>query len=172
MLWAFWVCTSFGVFLWLHIIQQVMADTRKPSNFLIKSLGVGWSPLLKSRFGKQSHVSAIPWMYTVRARDRSFLHLWVWLKKRNWKLLWLSFGTRKPLPWVGKQYFIFVLCFWLNQHCLVVRSKKGKRRYNIPSSSKKSFTDCPVDPYTLLFPFACEKMRLVWVKSHVLRSSS
>lgn len=97
-------------------------------------------------------------MYTVRAHDRNFLHLWAWLEKRNWKPLWLSFGTQKPLPWVGKQYFTFVLCFWLNQHCLVVRSKEGKRRHNIPSSSKKSFTDCPVDPRTwLLFPFVCEK---------------
>lgn len=61
-------------------------------------------------------------------------------------------------PMGGEAVFKFVLCFWLNQQCLMVRSKEGKRRHTIPSSSKKSFTNSPGDPHTwLLFPFACEK---------------
>lgn len=136
---CFWICTSLGVFLCLHIIQQVMAKTRKGSDFLPTSLGRMKPTFEESLWeAKSCKCKSLNVHCEGPVIDRGFLHLRAWLEKRNWKPLWLSFGTQKPLPRVGKQGFTFVLCFWLNQHCLVVRSKEGKRRHSVPSSSKRS----------------------------------
>lgn len=171
MLWAFWVCTSFGVFLCLHIIQQVMVDTRKPSNFLIKSLG-RMKPTFEESL-QRSHVNVIIWMYTVRAHDRSFLHLWAWLEKRNWKPLWLSFGTQKPLPWVGKQYLNLFYAFgWINS-VWWSGARKAREGTLYPAPVRRALPTLLV----ILILGCCShlrvrKVRPIWVKSHVLRSSS